>query len=43
MLTRVEVTNRRGNVLALAIEEDDNPYQINSIEGLEPVKATLVS
>lgn len=43
MLTKVEVTNRRGNVLALALEEDDNPYQINEIEGLEPVKATLVS
>lgn len=43
MLTKVEVTNRRGNVLALAIEEDGNPYQINEIEGLDPVKATLVS
>jgi hypothetical protein len=43
MLTKVEVTNRRGNVLALALEEDDNPYQINEIDGLEPVKATLVS
>jgi hypothetical protein len=43
MLTKVEVTNRRGNVLALALEEDDNPYQINEIEGLAPVKATLVS
>jgi len=43
MLTKVEVTNRRGNVLALALEEDDNPYQVNEIEGLDPVKATLVS
>lgn len=43
MLTKVEVTNRRGNVLALAIEEDDNPYQVSSIDGLDPVKATLVS
>lgn len=43
MLTKVEVTNARGNTLALAIEEDDNPYQVAAIEGLEPVKATLVS
>lgn len=43
MLTKVEITNRRGNVLTLAIEEDDNPYQVNSIEGLEPVQATLSS
>lgn len=43
MLTKVEATNRRGEVLALALEEDDNPYQINDIEGLEPVKAILVS
>lgn len=44
MLTKVEVTNRQGNMLALAIEEDDeNPYQVNSIEGLEPVQATLTS
>lgn len=44
MLTKVEVTNRRGNVLTLAIEEDENnPYQVDSIEGLEPVQATLTS
>lgn len=43
MLTKVEVTNRRGNILTLAIEEGDNPYQVSSIEGLEPVQATLTS
>jgi hypothetical protein len=43
MLTKVEVTNRRGNTLALAVQEDDNPYQISSIDGLDPVKASLVS
>lgn len=43
MLTKVEITNRRGNVLTLAINEDDNPYQVDSIEGLEPVQATLTS
>lgn len=43
MLTKVEVTNRRGNMITLAIEEDDNPYQVAEIEGLEPVKANLTS
>lgn len=43
MLTKVEVTNRRGNVLTLVMEEDDSPYQVDSIDGLEPVKATLSS
>lgn len=43
MLTKVEVTNRRGNVLTLSIDEDDNPYQINDIDGLDPVQATLTS
>lgn len=43
MLTKVEVTNRRGNILTLAVEEDDNPYQINDIDGLDPVQATLTS
>jgi hypothetical protein len=43
MLTKVQATNRRGTILTLAIGEDDNPYQINDIEGLEPVKATLIA
>lgn len=44
MFTKVEVTNRRGNILTLAIEEDqDNPYQINDIDGLDPVQAVLTS
>lgn len=43
MLTKVEVTNRRGNVMTLAIDEDDNPYQVQSIDGLEPVQATLTA
>lgn len=40
---KLEITNARGNVLSLNIEEDDGPYQISSIEGLDPGKATLVS
>lgn len=43
MITKVEITNRRSNVLSLAIDEDDGPYQVNEIEGLEPVQANLTS
>ena len=44
MLSKVEITNSRGNVLSLPLEEDDNEhYQIAEIEGLNPVKATLSS
>lgn len=43
MLTRVDVTNSRGNILSLPMDEDDGGYQIAEIEGLDPVKATLVS
>lgn len=42
MLSRVEVTNRRGNVLTLEMEENDGPFQ-TTIDGLDPVKATFVS
>ena len=43
MLNKVEVTNSRGNVLSLFMEENDGGYQISDIDGLYPVKATLVS
>lgn len=43
MLSKLEVTGRRGNVLTLLMEESDSGYQINDIEGLDPVKANLVS
>lgn len=43
MLSRVDVTNSRGNVLSLPLEEDDGVYQLADIEGLDPVKATLSS
>lgn len=43
MLNKIEVTNSRGNVLTLPLEEDDGEYQIADIDGLTPVKATLVS
>lgn len=43
MLYKIDVTNRRGQVLTLNMEEDDGGYQIADIEGLEPVKAVMVS
>lgn len=42
-LQHVDITNSRGVVLSLQAEQDESPYQINSIEGLDPGKATLVS
>lgn len=43
MLNRMDVTNTRGNVLSLTMIEDDSGYQIADVDGLDPVKATLVS
>lgn len=43
MLSKVNVTNSRGAVLTLNMEEDEGHYQVADIEGLDPVKATLVS
>lgn len=43
MLNKVEVTTRQGNLLSLPLEEITNGLAIEEIEGLDPVKATLVS
>jgi Phage tail protein len=43
VLTKVDVTNRRGNVLSLSMTDDDSAYVVNAIEGLEPVQATLTA
>lgn len=43
MLYKVDVTNRRGNVLSLNLEESDDGIQIIDIDGLDPVKAVLTS
>lgn len=43
MLTKVEVTNRRGHVLTLPMSDDDSLYVVNTIDGLDPVTATLSS
>ena len=43
MLERVDITNSRGNILTLMMEESESPYQVVDIDGLDPVKAELVS
>jgi hypothetical protein len=43
MLTKVDIKNRRGNVLTLNMEEDNSGYQVADIDGLDPVDANLVS
>jgi hypothetical protein len=43
MLTRVEVRTRRGTLLNLPLDDVENGLIINEIQGLDPVKATLVS
>lgn len=43
MLSKIDVTNRRGQVLTFEMEESDSGYQIAEIEGLDPVKASLSS
>lgn len=43
MLTRVEVRTRQGNLLGLQLDDISNGFIVEEIEGLDPVKATLVS
>lgn len=43
MLTRVDVKTDLGVLLALSLEDPSNGYVIEEVEGLDPVKATLVS
>lgn len=43
MLTRVEVTTPQGAVLDLPLGDISSSLQIESIEGLDPVKATIAS
>lgn len=43
MLTKIDVTNRRGNVLTLPMIDDEAQYLIADIDGLQPVQATLSS
>src|SRR5687768_15048880 len=43
MLTRVDVTTRQGNLLSLLLEEISSGLVVEEIEGLDPVRAILVS
>lgn len=43
MLTRVEVRTKQGTLLTLPLDDVLNGYVIEGIEGLDPVKATLVT
>lgn len=43
MLTRAEVRTVRGTLLSLPLEDVENGYAVNEIDGLDPVKATMVS
>lgn len=43
MLTALEVTNSQGDLLSIPLEEDDHGFHLHKIDGLDPVKATLVS
>lgn len=43
MLSKLDITNRRSMTLSLPMEENDSGYQVADIQGLDPVKANLVS
>lgn len=43
LLNALNVTNSRGSVLSLPLEDISTGFAVKSIEGLDPVKATLVS
>lgn len=43
MLHKLDITNRRSMTLSLSMFENESGYQIADIEGLDPVKANLVS
>lgn len=43
MLIKVEVRNPAGTLLTLMLDDDSSGYIVEGIEGLDPVKATLVS
>lgn len=43
MLTRVEIQTARGTQLTLPLEDTGNGFVVDTIDGLDPVKAVLVS
>lgn len=42
MITKIEVTNVAGTVLTLLLDDYTNGYVLEDVEGLDPVKATIV-
>lgn len=43
MITMLEVRTKRGSLLSLPLEEASSGYILQGVDGLDPVKATLVS
>lgn len=43
MLSRVDIRTRRGTLLQLPLEDVSHGYILSSVDGLDPVNATLVS
>lgn len=43
MLTQVDITTARGSLLSIPVTDVENGLIVQEIEGLDPVKATLVS
>lgn len=43
MITKFDATNRQGSLLTFQMEDISNGYSVQEIQGLGPVKATLVS
>lgn len=43
MLTRVDVSTPQGDLLSLQLDDDEAPFLIQNIDGLDPVKATITS
>jgi hypothetical protein len=43
MLTKLDVSTSQGNLLSFQLDDDTSGYLVQNIDGLDPVKATLVS
>jgi hypothetical protein len=43
LLTKVEVRNAAGDLLTLVLQDVSGGYSLRSVDGLDPVKATIVS
>lgn len=43
MLTKVEIRNNQGSLLTFTLEDDSSGFVVQDIDGLGPVKATIIS